>query len=79
VSRPLVTSPEVVAFGRGQPAGAGSLGTPLDAHHVFDCLSDGVRVTDHGDQLVAARLGLQLTGARAGVLLSSAEQIHAED
>lgn len=62
-----------------QRAGAGSLGTPLDAHHVFDYLGDGVRVTDHGDQLVAARLGLQLTGARAGVLLSSAEQIHADN
>jgi hypothetical protein len=36
-------------------------------------------VTDYGDQLVAARLGLQLTGARAGVLLSSAEQIHADN
>jgi len=45
---------EVVAFGCGQPAGAGSLGTPLDPHHVFDCFGDGVQVPDHGDQLVAA-------------------------
>jgi hypothetical protein len=45
---------EVVAFGCGQPAGAESLGTPLDPHHVFDCLGDGVQVADHGDQLVAA-------------------------
>ena len=35
---------EVVAFGCGQPAGAGSLGTPLDPHHVFDCLGDGVQL-----------------------------------
>lgn len=59
---------EVVAFGCGQPAGAGSLGTLLDPHHVFDCLGDGVQVADHGDQLVAARLSLQLAGARAEVL-----------
>ena len=57
---------EVVAFGCGQPAGAGSLGTPLDPHRVSDCLGDGVQVADHGDQLVAARPGLQLAGARAG-------------
>lgn len=57
---------EVVAFGCGQPAGAGSLGTPLDPHRVFGCLGDGVQVAGRGDQLVAARLGLRLAGARAG-------------
>jgi hypothetical protein len=62
-----------------KPAGAGSLGTLLHPQHVFDCLGDGVQVADHGDQLVAARLSFQLAGAGAGVLLSSAEQIHADN
>ncbi len=66
---------EVVAFGCGQPAGAGALGTPLDPHRVFDCLGDAVQVTDHGDQLVAARLGLQLTGARAGALCQAPNKL----
>ena len=50
---------EVIVFGFGQPACAGSLGAPLDPHHVVDCLGDGVQVADYGDQFVAACLGSQ--------------------
>ncbi len=70
---------EVVAFGCGQPAGAGSLGTLLDPHHIFDCLGDGVQVADHGDQLVAAPPQLAARQSPGRGALSSAEQIHADN
>src|ERR1035437_9499022 len=45
-----------VASGWAQPACAGSFGAPLDPDHVLNCLGDGMKVADDGDELVLACL-----------------------